>query len=485
MVIKKKTSVPVTLKKTLTGIKGFDEITFGGVPKGRSTLIVGGPGSGKTVFSMEFLVQGIRHWNEPGLFISFEETFVDLVENFGSMGYDLNKLSKEGKLIIDQIVIKSGDVRESGEYNLDGLFSRMEHYIVTNNVKRVVIDTIEALFSKIPSEVILRSELRRLFLWLKSKGVTALITAEPGQYMMTRHGIEEYVADCLIILDLRIFEQLMTRRLRIMKYRGSAHGTNEYPFIIDNTGFSVLPITSIGLEHKISSDFLSSGIQGMDELLGGKGFYRGSSIVISGMAGSGKSIFAASVCNTAYEQGLKCLYLSSEESHDQVIRNMKSVGLDLEPWVKKDLLKFSASRPNSNGLESHLLTIYDLTESFKPDVVVFDPVTNLTTVGSINEVKSMLTRMMDYLKKNLITTVLTDLTSGGAVPEHTNVKISSLIDSWVVLAVAREKSKRKRELFIMKTRGIASSPNVYDFAITYRGIEIFKNDQMQEEKLVA
>jgi circadian clock protein KaiC len=460
------------IEKAPTGIRGLDEITFGGLPKGRPTLICGNAGCGKTLLGMEFLVRGATDFNETGVFVSFEETSKELVANVASLGFDLNDLVKNKKLLIDHIHVERGDIQESGEYDLEGLFIRLGYAIDSIGATRIVLDTIESLFSALPNQLILRSELRRLFRWLKDKGVTAIITGESGEKTFTRQGLEEYVSDCVIILDHRISEQSSTRRLRIVKYRGSTHGTNEYPFLIGETGFSVLPITSVGLNHKVSSEQISSGIPRLDSMLGGKGYYRGSSILVSGTAGSGKSSTAASFTIAACERGEKVLYFALEESPSQIIRNMRSIGLDLEPWVKKGLLHFHAMRPTFCGLEVHLTTIHKEIDDFKPRAVVVDPINSFLIGDNGLEAKFMLIRLIDYFKLKETTGFFTCLTTAGTALEHTDVAISSSIDTWLLLRDIELGGERNRGMYILKSRGMKHSNQIREFLLTDHGIEL-------------
>ena len=392
------TSAPQSLAKSLTGIRGLDEITEGGLPHGRTSLICGNAGCGKTILGMEFLLHGALDYNESGIFVSFEETDDDLISNFAAMGYDLKDLDAKHLLSIEYVYIERSEIEEAGDYTLDGLFIRLGHAIDAIGAKRVVLDTIEVLFSGLSNSAILRAELRRLFRWLKEKGVTAIVTGERGERFLTRHGLEEYVADCVILLDLRVEEQIATRRLRIVKYRGSEHGANEYPFLIDQQGISILPITSLGLQHSVSTDRISSGIPRLDTMLSGAGYFRGSSILVSGTAGSGKSSVAVKFVDAACGRGESCLYFAFEESPQQIIRNMLSIGIDLTPWIDQGLLHFHASRPSVHGLEMHLVTMHKLILEFSPANVVVDPISALTVVGSDKEAKSMLTRLIDFLK---------------------------------------------------------------------------------------
>lgn len=470
----KKNSAPnhSALAKSPTGIRGLDEITLGGLPRGRPTLVCGRAGCGKTLFAVEFLVHGAIDYDDPGVFIAFEETEEDLTKNVASLGYDLADLSRRKKLTIDYIRVERSEIEETGEYDLEGLFVRLGHAIDSIGAKRVVLDTIEAIFSGFQNTNILRAELRRLFGWLKDKGVTAVITAEQGDGTLTRHGLEEYVSDCVILLDHRVREQISTRRLRVIKYRGSSHGTNEYPFLIDEQGISVLPITSLGLEHKASSERVSTGIESLDQMLGGKGYYRGTSILISGTAGTGKTSIAAHFVDAACRRGERCIYFSSEESPAQVTRNLRSIGLDLEPWMKKGLLHFDATRPNFHGLEMHLLRVQKLIDQIKPSITVFDPLSGYLTLGDSLEVKSMLTRLLDSLKGRQITSIFNTLLEGDHSELQTELGVSSLMDSWILLRNIEHNGERNRGLYILKARGIAHSNQIREFIFTDRGIEL-------------
>ncbi|HEX7771742.1 MAG TPA: circadian clock protein KaiC [Pyrinomonadaceae bacterium] len=462
-----------SLRKERTGIPGFDEITQGGLPAGRSTLVCGSAGAGKTLFAMEFLVRGATLFDAPGVFISFEETDEELATNVASLGFDLKQLIADKKLVLDYVFIERSEIEETGEYDLEGLFLRLSHAIDSIGAKRIVLDTLEALFSALPNEAIIRAELRRLFRWLKEKGVTALITCERGEEgRLTRHGLEEYVADCVILLDHRVQNQISTRRMRIVKYRGTSHGTNEYPFLIDEKGFSVLPITSLGLTHKAPTEYVSSGIPRLDTMLNGKGFYRGSSILVSGTAGTGKSTLGAHFIEAACTRGEKALFFAFEESQDQIIRNMRSVGIDLERFVKKGLLRFQNARPSAWGLEVHLAMIHKAITEFEPSVVVVDPITNFLAIGDSMETKSMLTRLIDFLKTRQITGMFTSLTSARSNLEVSEVDVSSLMDAWMLVKNIESNGERNRGLYILKTRGIAHSNQVREFLLTDRGIEL-------------
>lgn len=461
-----------TIEKAPTGIQGLDEITYGGLPKGRPTLLCGSAGCGKTLFSMTFLYNGAVQFDEPGVFIAFEEQQGDLIKNVGSLSYDVERLIAEKKLAIDHVHIERNEIEESGEYDLEGLFIRLGFAIDSIGAKRVVIDTIETLFGGLDNPAILRSELRRLFEWLKQKGVTAIITGERGDGTLTRHGLEEYVSDCVILLDNRVVDQLATRRMRIVKYRGSAHGTNEYPFIIDEEGITVMPITSAGLSHDASTERISSGIPDLDAMLEGQGFYRGSSVLVSGMAGSGKSTTSAHFADAACRRGERCIYFAMEESPTQIIRNMRAIGLDLQRWVDQGLLRFSAKRPSLFGLETHLASMHRDVELFQPSSVVVDPLSALLGAGVTGDVHSMVLRLVDFLKARNITAFFTNLTHGKTENATTDIAISSLMDSWLLLYNRESNGEHNRELYLLKARGIAHSNQVREFLITSSGIRL-------------
>ena len=461
------------LLKTSTGIKGLDEITHGGLPQGRATLICGSTGCGKTLLAMEFLVRGATQFNEPGVFMCFEEKSEELQQNFLSLGFDLNELVEKNLLTIDHVHLEPSEIEEAGEYDLEGLLIRLGYAIDSLGAKRVVLDTIEALFSGFSNENILRSELRRLFRFLKDKGVTAIVTGEQGERAFTRFGLEEYVADCVIFLNHTVYQQIATRRMRIVKYRGSAHGTNEYPFLIDQQGFSVMPISSLGLDHPASIERIPTGVPRLDTMLGSQGYYRGSSILITGTAGTGKSSLAAHFVNAACARGERCLYFAFEESQNQIIRNMHSIGIDLGQWVELGLLQFQNARATLYGLEMHLVVMHKAIDQFKPDCVVIDPISNLVAAASEIEAKSMLSRMIDYLKMKQITALCTDLTStSGSSLERTEVNVSSLMDSWLLLQVLEGNGERNRGLYILKSRGMAHSNQVREFILSDEGIQL-------------
>jgi len=468
----KKKRAAVRLEKCQTGIKGLDEITKGGLPRGRTTLICGSAGCGKTLFAMEFLMRGALDYKEPGVFMTFEETPDDLAKNFISLGFDLPDLVSRGLISTDHVYIERSEIEETGEYDLEGLFIRLGNAIDSIGAKRVVLDTIEALFSGLSNTAIIRAELRRLFHWLKERGVTAVVTGESGDNMLTRYGLEEYVADCVILLDFRVEKQISTRRLRIVKYRGSSHGADEYPFLIDEGGLSILPITSLGLDYPVSTQRVSTGIPKLDAMFEGKGFYRGSTILISGTAGTGKTSLQATFADAACRRGERCLYFAFEESPSQIIRNMASIGIHLTKWVQKGLLKFHSVRPSLYGLEMHLLTFHRMLEEFHPDVFIVDPISNLSAAGSEAEVKSILTRLIDYLKMKKITTFLTDLTRTEDNLEHTSEEISSLIDTWLLLRDIELNGERNRGLYILKSRGMAHSNQIQEFLLTDLGIDL-------------
>jgi circadian clock protein KaiC len=466
-----KPSMPA-LAKVPTGIAGFDEITGGGLPRGRTSLISGSAGAGKTLFGMEFIYRGATQFGEPGVFMAFEENETELAENVASLGFDLHALIKRNQLMLDFVRVERSEIEETGEYDLEGLFIRLGHAIDKVKAKRVVLDTLEALFAALPNEGVLRAELRRLFRWLKERGVTAVITAERGAGALTRHGLEEYVSDCVILLDHRVIDQVSTRRMRVVKYRGSAHGTNEYPFLIDTRGLSVLPVTSLALNHDAPTERVSSGIVPLDVMLDGQGYYRGGSVLISGTPGAGKSSLAAHFINAACARGERSLYFPFEESERQIVRNMRSIGIDLGRWLQRGTLRFHPARPHLQGLESHLALMLKQIGDFAPSVVVVDPVTNLTEIGSSVETKAMLVRLVDFLKSRRITALFTSLTSDQHNPEMTEVGISSLMDTWLLLRNLESNGERNRGLYILKSRGMPHSNQIREFTLTNRGAQL-------------
>ncbi|MCU1485042.1 MAG: kaiC [Actinomycetia bacterium] len=460
----------LALSKAPTGIKGFDDVTGGGLPRGRPTLVCGPAGCGKTLLAIEFLVRGITEFDEPGVFVAFEESADDLVANVASLGFDLAQLESDGKLVVDHVNIPSGAIVEVGEWDLEGLFLRLGATIDAIGAKRVVIDTIETLFGAFSNTAVLRSELRRLFLWLKDRGVTAVITGERGDGTLTRHGIEEYVSDCVIVLDHRVTEQTSTRRLRILKYRGSAHGTNEYPFLIGEAGISVLPVTSVGLQYPASTERLSSGVARLDAMLGDEGFFKGSAILVSGTAGTGKSTLAAQFCDAACRRGERAVYFAFEESEAEIVRNMASVSIDLRQWIDAGLLQFHCFRPNLLGLEAHLFETLRLVDEFDPAVIVKDPVSDLLRVGTEVDVSAMLTRLVDFLKSRGITSLFTCLTA--EIVRSGTQHIASLVDTWLQVKTIVGNGEHNRVLYVLKARGMANSNQIREFLITAQGIEL-------------
>jgi circadian clock protein KaiC len=459
------------LPKAPTGISGLDEVTGGGLPQGRPTLICGPAGCGKTLLAMEFLVRGITEYDEPGVFVAFEESADDLIANVASLGFDLAQFEAQGRLVIDHVSVFAGDAEDTGDWDLDGLFLRIGAAIDAVGAKRLVIDTIENLFGAFTNTAILRSELRRLFGWLKGRGVTAVITGERGEGTLTRHGIEEYVSDCVIVLDHRVTEQTSTRRLRILKYRGSLHGTNEYPFLIGESGVSVLPVTSPGLRSNVSSERISTGVARLDAMLGDGGFYKGSTVLVSGTAGTGKSTLAAQFCDAACGRGERALYFAFEESEAEVQRNMLSVGIDLQRWVDAGLLRFECFRPSVLGLEAHLFRKQKLVTEFDPAVVIIDPVSDLLRLGTGADVSAMLTRQVDFLKSRGVTALFTSLNSySDQIPaDH---QIASLVDTWLLVKTMEGNGELNRLLYVRKCRGTAHSNQIREFLLTRKGIEL-------------
>ena len=465
-------SAPSTLKKVPSGISGLDEITDGGLPAGRPTLVCGGPGSGKTLVGLSFLVNGARQYGEPGVLISFEETAADLACDVASLGFDLPGLTAQGKLFIDYVHIDRSEIEETGEYDLEGLFVRLDQAVRAVGAKRVVLDTIESLFGGLSNESILRAELRRLLRWLKDRDLTTIITGERARDTLTRQGLEEYVTDAVIMLDHRVREELSTRRLRIVKYRGSFHGTNEYPFLIDREGLSVLPVTALRLDHPAPTERVSSGVPRLDDMLGGHGFYRGSTVLLSGTAGTGKTSLAASFADAACRRGERCIYFLLEESPQQMIRNMRSIGIDLEGWSQRDLLSLSAERPSRFGLEAHLAAMYRAIGELQPETVVVDSITDLLSLGGETEVRSMLVRLIDYLKTRGVTAVFSSLASGALELEQRHAGVSSLMDAWILLTLEQSGGERHRQIAVLKSRGMAHSSRVHEFRLTERGFEV-------------
>jgi len=460
------------ITKAKTGIVGLDELTGGGLPSGRPTLVCGAAGCGKTLLAVTFLYNGAAHLGEPGVFMTFEERPNDLVANVASLNYDLDRLMREDKIAIDHVRVERSEIEETGEYDLEGLFIRLGYAIDRIGAKRVVLDTIEALFAGLGNQAILRSELRRLFEWLKDKGVTAIITGERGEGQLTRHGLEEYVSDCVILLDHRVHEHITTRRLRVVKYRGTAHGTNEYPFLINETGISVMPVTSAGLDHMAPDERISSGIADLDAMLEGRGYFRGSSVLVSGMAGSGKSSVAAQFVEAACRNGERCIYFGLEESPSQIIRNMRSIGLDLQTWVDQGLLRFQAHRPSLFGLETHLATMHRDVEEFAPTAVVIDPLSSLLHAGDRSDAQAMILRLVDFLKAKGVTALFTSLTHGNTEHAMTDMQVSSLMDAWLLLYNRESNGEHNRQLYLIKSRGMAHSNQVREFVMTNDGIAL-------------
>jgi len=468
----KSPSPTALLPKSPTGIQGLDEITGGGLPRGRPTLVCGGAGCGKTLLAAEFLVRGAVEFGEPGVLMAFEETEAELKANVASLGFDLAGLVRRKKIVVDYVHIDPGEFQESGDYDLEGLFVRLGHAIDSVKAKRVVLDTLEALFAGLRNEAIVRAELRRLFRWLKDKGVTAIITAERGRENLTRHGLEEYVSDCVILLDHRVNDQIATRHLRVVKYRGALHGTNEFPFLIGAEGLSVLPITSLALNHKVSTERIATGVSRLDAMLGGQGFFRGSSILLTGTSGTGKTIIAANFAQAACRRGERVLFFSFEESPNQIIRNMHSIGLRLEPLIKRGLLQFHSARPSLYGLEMHLATMFREIATFKPSVVIIDPITSLMDAGTDSECKGMVTRLIDYLKAGQVTSLFTSLTQGGHALAQSESAMSSLMDAWILLQDFEGNGERNRVLYVLKARGMKHSNQIREFLISDRGIDV-------------
>lgn len=463
---------PQELPKTKTGISGFDSITNGGLPTGRPTLVCGSAGCGKSLFATEFLIRGALYHNEPGVLMTFEETAEDIAKNVASLGFDVEKLVADKKLVIDHVRVERAEIDENGEYDLEGIFIRLDYAIKSVGAKRVVLDTIETLFSGLSNEGILRAELRRLFGWLKERNMTTIITGERGDGQLTRQGLEEYVSDCVVLLDHRVEQGVSTRRLRVVKYRGALHGTNEYPFLIDETGITVLPVTGTSLDYSVSDERISSGVPELDDMLGGKGFYRSSSILLTGTAGTGKSSVAAAFANAACKRGERCLYFSFEESPHQIVRNFKTVGLNLGQHVKNGLLKIHSTRPTTFGLETHLAQMHKLVLDFDPQVVVVDPISNLRDAGNLVDSTIMLIRLIDFLRQRRVTAFMVSLTKGDGALEATDENVSSTVDAWLLLRDIEIGGERNRAMYVLKARGMSHSNQVREFVITSKGISL-------------
>jgi len=461
-----------TLPKAPTGIQGLDQITGGGLPKGRTTLVCGSAGCGKTMFAMEFLVRGAQEFGDAGVFVSFEESAEDLAQNVASMGFDLKALARRKKILIDHVPVVRSQIEETGDFDLGGLFIRLGLAIDSIGAKRVVLDTLEALFGGFSNTAVLRAELRRLFDWLKQRGVTSVITGERGDGTLTRHGLEEYVSDCVILLDHRAVNQLSARRLRIIKYRGTTHGTDEYPFLIGEKGISVVPITSVGLDHKASSEVVSSGVPTLDRTLGAGGFYRSSTILVSGSAGTGKSSIAGHFVAESGRRGERSLYIALEESQSEIVRNMRSIGIRLAPLLAADTLRFHVSRPTAHGLEMHLASFHQIVGEYRPQTVVVDSVTTLLAMGSTSEVTSMIVRLVDFMKMNGITLVMTALVDASEASATTSVNVSSLVDTWLTLSNAERDGSRSRTFAVIKARGMGHSNQTHELVMSKAGVEI-------------
>jgi circadian clock protein KaiC len=458
------------LPKAPTGIPGLDQITHGGIARARTTLVCGGPGCGKTLLGLEFLLRGATEFGEPGVFMAFEETAEELAQNVRSLGFDLDALVAARKIAVDHVHVERGEIEEAGAWDLEGIFLRLGLAIDAVGAKRVVLDTIESLFSCFTNEAVLRSELRRLFRWLKDRGVAAVVTAERGEGTLTRHGLEEYVSDCVIVLDHRVRDEVSTRRMRIVKYRGTTHGTNEYPFLIGNDGISVLPLASVSLDHAASTQRISSGVAGLDAMLGGAGFYRGSSILVSGSAGTGKTTLAASFVQAACRRRERGLYLAFEESVPQLLRNMGSVGIrGLKRAIDSGLLRVIAGRPAAHGLETHLAQLHKAVTDLNPDVVVIDPITTFSNPEAQADVDSMVLRMVDFLKSRGITAMLCHSTSEDLSQEPG--KLFSLIDALIALRDEEDGAERRHGVVVLKSRGTAHSNRVREYRITSKGLE--------------
>jgi circadian clock protein KaiC len=458
------------LPKSPTGTKGFDEITGGGLPRGRPSLVCGPPDAGKSLFALQFLVNGVTRYAEPGVFLAFEESRAEVLANVGSLGFDLDGLERDGRLLVDALPLEPEAV-ETGEFDLEALIVRVAWAVERVGAKRLAIDNVEALFAAFGRPALVRSELRRLFRWLKDQELTTVITGERGEGPITRHGIEEYLSDCVVVLDDRVAQDVATRRLRVLKYRGSTHGRNEYPFLIGADGLEVLPTTSLGLNQVVSSDRVSTGVFGLDEMLGGEGVFRGSAVLISGTSGTGKTTVAAGFADAACRRGETVLFFGFEESQAEIERNMASVGLDVADWVEQGLLHFHCERPTTFGLEDHLATMQRLIQKFAPTLVVIDPVSSLARGTTPFDVSAMLMRQIYYLKSAGVTAVMTVLSEESGL-EHAIQSISSLVDTWLEVVMLEAFGERNRGLYVLKSRGMAHSNQIREFLLSDSGVSL-------------
>ena len=458
------------LPKAPTGVRGLDEITGGGLPMGRSTLVTGGAGCGKTLLGVQFLVAGAREYGEPGVLVTFEESAEKITANFASLGFDLDGLLKDELLVIYAFQAEPTEVIGTGEFDFEPLFLLLDEAINRVGARRVMLDSIESLFGMFKASAIVRAELGRLFRWLEDRAVTAIVTGEPGDNdSLTRYGIEEYVSDCVIALDHRSQNEVSTRRLRVVKYRGSAHETNEYPFLISARGFTVLPITTVTLDYGAPEERISTGVARLDHMLSG-GLFRGSTVLVSGSAGTGKTTLGAHLIDAACARGERALLIMHEESADEVIRNMRSVGVDLRRWAEAGLLRIWAVRPTEFGLENHLAIVSGLLAEHEPAVAVVDGTASLLGGAARSDVTSMLARTFHLFKARGITAMATILTDGDVV--DTTVGVSSRADTWLLLRNVESNGERNRLLFVLKSRGSAHSNQVREFLLTDHGIEV-------------
>jgi len=458
-----------TIPKTATGIPGLDQILNGGLPKGRVTLVVGNSGTGKTLLGIEFLVNGIRQHDENAILVTFEESASKVTENVSSLGFDLNNLQDDGKLTVMAFKVDLPE-KNRGYFDFSPLLVLLEEAIVCIGAKRVVLDTIELLFGAYSDQTTARIELVKLMRWLEDRGVTAIITGESGNNALTRFGIEEYVSDCVIVLDHRVREEISTRLLRVMKYRGSVHGTNEYPFLIAKNGFIVLPVSSLSLDYAVSRERVSVGVPELDEMLSG-GPYRGSTTLVTGVSGTGKTSVAMSMVNAACARGERSLVLLYEESAFQLERDMGSIGINLKRWTDSGMLKIWASRPLEYGLENHLAIFINMLESFKPAIVAIDGLTAFSRGGFDPDVFIFITRKIGILKARGITTVLTTLKKD-VEDESSSLHISSLTDTGILLRNIEKNGERNRLLAVTKSRGTAHSNQLREFTLSSDGIRL-------------
>ena len=455
-----------------TGVKGLDDVLGGGIPQGHAMLLVGKPGTGKSILSMEYLLHGIELHKENGVYISFEESEKQIISNAASFGWKFEEMVKKNKLAISYIDMQPEQMRTVGDYDLSALILRVKGAIKKVNARRVVIDGINNLLSTFDDERIIRSDLLRLIREIKEVNATIFITGERGHDSWSKMGFEEYLADGLMHLDNRTDGNYQTREIQVVKCRGINHYTGKSPFIINSEGMSIRPLITADFDYKVLKSRVSTGIADIDNMLGGKGLYRGSTVYITGPSGAGKTSISSSFANGACSRGERALFLAFEESSDQIIRNMKSIGLSLDKWVNEKLLYFYTARATTNSLEGHLDNIMTMVREVEPTCVVLDPISAFRPIANENETKLMLIRLNDYLRARKITTVFTALSSDGEYSEHADVQLSSIADTWIVVRIMDYKGERNNVMQLMKSRGMSHSRQMKEMYFTGNGLKL-------------